>query len=352
MRRLWFKLFGRHRRVHVKEVGDDNQIFEPTKGTIPYKRPALSVQILGSNIGSCVGDALGVPVEFKTRSALSANPIAGMTGFGTWNQPAGTWSDDSSMILCTFEALVEGYSLTSIADRLLMWYQKGWTSYGKVFDIGNTTQMALDYLRSVPSPERAGLYDEYSNGNGSLMRILPLAFITYQRSFEERAQIVADVSRITHAHRRFTIACIILVEFACNLLQGYERYTSYRLMQDAIMEHLGSELEVTHFPLVYTDIAERPAESIHSGGYVVETLETAMWCVLKNHSYSDVVLSAVNMGGDTDTTGCVAGGLAGLAFGYWDIPPEWVNALARREDIKDLAQRFLRSLDDQASGYE
>ncbi|RRJ55009.1 ADP-ribosylglycohydrolase family protein [Paenibacillus oralis] len=319
---------------------------ETVSENFPRIHPTFSDQILGAVVGSCVGDALGVPAEFKSRDALSAKSIEGMTGFGTWNQPEGTWSDDSSMSLCTLEALVDGYSLTSIAGRFLMWYREGyWTPYGNVFDIGNTTKMALDNLSTVPSPELAGLYDEYSNGNGSLMRILPISFITYKMPFEKRIQIISEVSSITHAHRRSIIACIILVEFASNLLCGNDRFMSYKMMQDTIKEHFGSEMEVTHFPLVYTDISRLPADFIRSGGYVVDTLEAAFWCVLNYHSYREVVLSAVNLGGDTDTTGCVAGGLAGLAFGFENIPPEWVNVLARMDEIKDLTHQFLNSLD-------
>ncbi|MGV2886089.1 ADP-ribosylglycohydrolase family protein [Paenibacillus taichungensis] len=346
MRRLLYKWFGKPRRDQEDELDEFLEIQDSAKENTPYIQPAFSEQILGAVMGSCVGDALGVPVEFKSRIGLSANPIVGMTGFGTWNQPAGTWSDDSSMSLCTLEALLEGYSLASIAGRFLMWYKEGyWTPYGEVFDIGNTTKMALDNLSSVSSPDQAGLYDEYSNGNGSLMRILPIAFITYRMSFEKRAQIVSEVSSLTHAHKRSIIACIILVEFASNLLRGYDRFESYKAMQDTVKEHLGSEMEITHFPLLYTDISERPADSIRSGGYVVDTIEAAIWCVLKYHSYRDVVLTAVNLGGDTDTTGCVAGGLSGLVFGYENIPPEWVYVLPKRENIEDLTKRFLNSLD-------
>jgi len=345
MQRLLKKWFRKRRHVQENGTDEDFEIQESVQDNIPYFQPSFTHQVYGAVIGSCVGDALGVPVEFKSRNSLLDNPIVGMTGFGTWNQPAGTWSDDSSMIFCTIEALLEGYSLVSIAERFMKWHREGhWTPYGKVFDIGSTTKMALDNLKTTASPDLAGLNDEYSNGNGSLMRILPIAFITYRLSFEKRAQIVSEVSSITHAHRRSVIACVILVEFASYLLQGYDRYTSYTLMQQTIKEHYGSDMQITHFPLVYTDISERSAESIRSGGYVVDTLEAVFWCVLKYHSYRDVVLRAVNMGGDTDTTGCVAGGLAGLAFGYGNIPPEWVKALARRDDIEDLTYRFLKVL--------
>jgi ADP-ribosylglycohydrolase len=312
---------------------------------LPHQRPEVDDQVYGAILGSCIGDALGVPVEFKSRIALKARPVRGMIGYGTWNQPPGTWSDDSSMFLCTAESLTQGYSLQDIADRFVKWYREGyWTAHGEVFDIGSTTKVALDNLQFV-SPAQAGMRDEFSNGNGSLMRILPLAFYTYQMGFDERARIVGEVSSITHAHRRSVIACIILVEIASNLLKGYDRFTSYRMMQDAVKANIGGEMEVTHFPLVFTDLRERPEEVVSSGGYVVDTLETAIWCLLKHDTFQDVVLAAVNMGGDADTSGAVAGGLAGLAFGYSQIPKEWLLQLVRKDDIHDLAKRVLSSMD-------
>lgn len=346
MRKLWGNWFGSSKdkvNISMEDVEEEIQF---TEGK-PYTPRAFSDQIRGAIMGACVGDALGVPVEFSSRLTLSKRPIVDMIGYGTWNQPAGTWSDDSSMILCTLEALVEGYSLQSIAGKFLMWYKQGyWTPHGNVFDIGNTTRLALDNIGSVTSPDLAGLKDEYSNGNGSLMRILPLAFITYHLTFEERARIVAEVSSITHAHRRSIIACIILAEFSSNLLKGFDRFTSYKLMQSAVKEHLGSEMEITYFPLIYTDITERSAESIGSGGYAVDTIEAALWCLLKNNNYRDIVLCAVNLGGDTDTTACVAGGLAGQVFGYEDIPLKWLKSLARRADIDELSNRVVNSLDN------
>ncbi|KZS48959.1 hypothetical protein AWU65_02010 [Paenibacillus glucanolyticus] len=290
-------------------------------------------------MGSCVGDALGVPVEFKGRKELRARPIRGLTGYGTWNQPPGTWSDDSSLFLCTLESLLEGYSLQSISDRFLKWYKEGyWTANGVVFDIGTTTRLALDRLSYI-TPTDSGLHDEDSNSNGSLMRILPLAFISYNKDIQERVELVEEVSSITHAHRRSVLACIILIEIASNLLKGHDRISSYYLMQETMRTHFGHEFQITYFPSVYYDIQDRPEDAVLSTGYVVDTLEAAIWCFLKHDSYKDVVLAAVNLGGDTDTIGTIAGGLAGMAFGYNDIPRKWVLKIARKDDIEDLAKQ-------------
>ena len=327
----------------TNEVKEFEEFEKMQVSPVPFQRADVTDQIYGALMGSCIGDALGVPVEFKSRIDMKSRPIKGMIGYGSWNQPPGTWSDDSSMLLCTAESLISGYSIDDIATRFLKWYREGyWTAHGEVFDIGNTTKIALDNLAFAP-PVKAGMRDEYSNGNGSLMRILPMSFLTYKMDFHERAQLVADVSSITHAHRRSIIACIILVEYASNLLKGFDRITSYHMMQEDIKSNLGGEMEITYFPVVFTDIRERAEDSISSGGYAVDTLETALWSNLKFDTYQDIVLAAVNLGGDTDTSGAVAGGLAGLTFGYSKIPQEWAVQLARNEDIEDLAKRVCDS---------
>lgn len=171
------------------------------------------------------------------------------------------------------------------------------------------------------------------------MRILPICFLTYNMEFADRARIVEEVSSITHAHRRSVLACIILVEIASNLLKGFDRVTSYQMMQESVKLHMSKEMEISYFPLIFEDIRDWSEEFISSGGYVIHTLETAVWTLLKYDSFKEVTLAAVNLGGDSDTSGAVAGGLAGLAFGYSNIPNEWTLKIARKQDIEDLAMR-------------
>jgi ADP-ribosyl-[dinitrogen reductase] hydrolase len=324
-----------------------NQILNANGGGEPdIQPPTFQEMVTGLVLGSCVGDALGVPVEFHTRASLDQRPVRDMREYGTWNQPAGTWSDDSSMLLCTTEALIEGCDIKRIAGRFILWYQESyWTPHGEVFDIGNTTKIALDRIVCGDAgPENSGLSDEYSNGNGSLMRILPLAFHVVHLPFSERAKAVRAVSAITHAHERSVLACIILVEFACFLIMGRTCDESYKLTQEVMKKQFAGSLELTRFPLIFTDIRERKRENINSGGYVIETVEAAIWSLLKHRNYVGTVLEAVNLGGDTDTTAIVAGGLAGLAFGSKGIPSEWVRQLAKTEQIQALADKFTGSL--------
>jgi ADP-ribosyl-[dinitrogen reductase] hydrolase len=308
-------------------------------------------------LGLAVGDALGVPVEFIGREARRRDPVTGLRGYGTHGQPPGTWSDDSSLTFCLAETLARpgGYDPADAAQRFVNWQDEGyWTAHGKVFDIGIATAEALQRIRRGVAPLQAGGKDEYSNGNGSLMRILPLVFAIKDMPVAERFRAVREVSSITHAHIRSLMACFIYVEMARQLLSGLAIEKAYEQMQRVVraffqVEGIGSELEIRQFHRIledpYGDYLIKPLiayseDEIKSSGYVVHTLEAALWCLLTHDTYAATVLAAVNLGDDTDTTGAVAGGLAGLAYGEAGIPAEWLAGLARRADIEDLAQRL------------
>lgn len=296
-------------------------------------------------MGLCVGDALGVPVEFSSRAERVKSPVTSMLGYGTWNQPPGTWSDDSSLIFCLAESLCTGFSLDAIASSFCRWHNEGyWAAHGKAFDIGNTTYAAIMRLQQGVPPLEAGGTSERSNGNGSLMRILPLAYCHKTLNFLELIQRVHQVSCITHAHLRSQIACGIYISIAVCLLQEVEPIAAYlQGLQKARAVYSSAEYtsEMPHFARVFSgEIASLPVNSIHSDGYVIDTLEASLWCLLNSSSYAEAVLKAVNLGSDTDTTACVTGGLAGIYYGIENIPAEWINQIARKEDIINLAARI------------
>ncbi|WP_373528235.1 ADP-ribosylglycohydrolase family protein [Nostoc sp.] len=308
-----------------------------------------AAKTLSGLMGLCVGDALGVPVEFTSRAERVKSPVTTMLGYGTWNQPPGTWSDDSSLSFCLAECLCRGYSLDAIANSFWRWYKEAyWTPRGDVFDIGQTTHTAIMRLKQGVVPHQAGGKVENSNGNGSLMRILPMAYCHRSLTLNELLARVHDVSAITHAHARSQMACGIYISIAVALLEGADIQTAYlQALQDiqkiySVREFL---LEKPHFGRVFSgEIAKLPVEEINSGGYVIDTLESSLWCLLNSSSYSEAVLKAVNLGGDTDTTAAVTGGLAGIYYGMENIPKQWMNQIARRQDIIYLAERFARAV--------
>lgn len=296
-------------------------------------------------LGLSIGDALGVPVEFTSRDERIKSPVTSMVGYGTWGMPAGTFSDDSSLTFCLAECLCNGFSLDNIANSFYRWYHEGyWTATGKVFDIGNTTFLAIaDYKRGVP-PLQAGGKSEYSNGNGSLMRILPMAYCYQKWAFQELITRTHQVSCITHAHLRSQMACGIYVTIAIFLLEGEKPQQAYEKGLEkiqAIYSERKYANQISYFERVFSgEIAKLPIDEIKSSGYVIHTLEASLWCLLNSSSYAEAVLKAVNLGGDTDTTATVTGGLAGIYYGIDNIPKEWIEQIARKQDIVDLAERF------------
>lgn len=304
-------------------------------------------QVFGGLLGLCVGDALGVPVEFKPREYLKAKPLKGMIGYGTHNQPEGTWSDDSSLTFCLLESIYRcgTFDVYDLSRRFCKWYDKAyWTPHGNVFDIGNATIQAINRIKYGIQPVKAGGKREGSNGNGSLMRILPLAYYTCNLDLLERVNIIHKCSSITHGHARSQIACVVYIELAINLLKGQDLKQAYENMKSEILRIYNKEpylSELGYFGrILKEDISLLRENRVRSTGYVIDTLEAAIWCLLNSNSYAETALKAVNLGEDTDTTAAVAGGLAGIYYGFNAIPREWIDCLARKEDILELVQRF------------
>lgn len=307
-------------------------------------------KIRGALFGLAVGDALGVPVEFRSRSHLKMTPVTTMMGYGTWNQPPGTWSDDSSLAFCLAESLTNGYDLNDIAQNFIRWMKNGyWGAHHRVFDVGNATHASISRLIKGVSPDLAGGILEDDNGNGSLMRILPLVFHIHGLPIENRFERIKEVSSITHAHFRSVFACFIYEEMALELLKGSDAAGSYEEMKNKVKRFCVSsefnQKEIGLFSkILEKNIKDMPEYLIHSGGYVIDTLEASLWCILNTNNYSDAVLQAVNLGGDTDTTACVTGGLAGLLYGFDDIPERWLGEIARYNDINILCEKLYQGL--------
>lgn len=300
-------------------------------------------RIRGGLWGALVGDALGVPVEFSEREARDADPVTGLRAFGTWRQPAGTWSDDGALLLCTADGLAQGLDYAGVGALFVRWYREGWwTARGDVFDIGNTTAAAIQRLqRGAPALE-AGPRDSTSNGNGSLMRILPVAWHFAGAGKSQVAIEAMQFSRLTHGHLRAQLCCAFYCVLAAELLGGASPAAAFASAQADFQPLLAGEDpdEVKLFArLLRGDFATIPRAEIFGSGYVLHTLEAACWCLLHATDYRSAVLAAVNLGGDTDTTGCVVGGLAGLWRGTSDIPPDWLAELPRREEVEALAVR-------------
>lgn len=306
--------------------------------------------------GIAVGDAIGVPVEFKSREYLIKYPVNDMIGYGTYNKPPGTFSDDTSLTFALVESLIEGYDLNDIAQNMVKWYDEAfWTADGDVFDVGRTTSSSIDNIKNNIEPSLSGESHEYSNGNGSLMRIAPLVFILISKPIDKRFQITKEVSSITHGHIRSIIGCFYFLEFLRYLLlNNLEKYEIYHKLQVEIPEFLSKYLketglglnELSYFDrLLEENIYELSVEDISSSGYVVDTIEAVIWCFLNTNDFKEAVLKAVNLGEDSDTIASITGALMGLSHGFDNIPTKWVKMLAKSDEIDNLAIRFANSLE-------
>lgn len=305
-------------------------------------------------MGVVIGDVLGMPVQFVHREQLKNTPITQVEGYGTYNMPPGTWSDDSSMTIATLDSIREKKSIDydDIMYRFIGWTAKGeYTPSGKAFDQGNTCMEAIcNYARSQDY-KTCGKTGEWANGNGALMRIMPVCLYSYVQhkngkiTLEEAVEYVHQVSALTHNHLRSKIACGIYFFMVQAILDNGETLME-RLQKgmDNAKSFYKSDVtnlvEWSRFGRMtnLSEFAAVPEDEIKSSGYVVDSLEAAVWSLITTTSLEEGLLRAVNLGDDADTVGAIAGGLAGLFYGYNSIPAEWRKVIIKREEILSLCE--------------
>ena len=300
-------------------------------------------------LGHAIGDALGVPVEFASRRELDNAPIETMEGNGTYPVPKGSWSDDTSMSLATLDSLANGMiDYDEIMSNFCDWLNKAkYTPTGLVFDIGRATMKSLlSYMRGENDAINCGQKSELDNGNGSLMRIHPVVLYLANKdmTIDEKLAIIHNVSAMTHGHIRSKIACGIYAFVLWEILNEQSIDAVKEGLQKAEL-YYQNEGELKFFNRIFSKtfiITKR--EDIKSSGYVVDTLEAAIWCLLTTSSYRDCVLKAVNLGEDTDTVAAIAGGLAGALYGYNSIPGEWLEDLLERDEIEELCCKLSKKI--------
>lgn len=326
----------------IKELRTSAGIYAPSPQTraqcdfvvnwpSPEPMPVSNRQA-GAVWGALVGDALGVPYEFKPgRSADSI--VWGATG--THGQPPGTWSDDGGLFLALLDSLLEsGFDLKDQGARALAWLKGPNYKPGHVFDVGIATRKALSAIDSGVPAERAGGMSEIDNGNGSLMRILPIALVAADGP-SQIADSAQRASSVTHGHSRSRLTCALYCLVARRLLDGEGD-------REAAVEEALANLRML-CPAEDRDelrLIENYQQRTGSG-YVVDTFWSAWDAFARASSYEDAVKRAVAYGNDTDTTACVAGGLAGIYWGVSGIPGEWLITMRGRDIATPLIDRLL-----------
>jgi ADP-ribosylglycohydrolase len=296
----------------------------------------------GSLLGLAAGDALGTTLEFKPPGSFE--PITDMEGGGPFGLGRGQWTDDTSMALCLAESLTErgGFDAADQMDRYLRWMEEGyWSSTGSCFDVGNTVRTALLSYKRTGEPF-AGSTDPFSAGNGSLMRLAPVPLF-YAAQPQRAVEMAAESSCTTHGARTCLDACRYYAALIIGALAGTDKDT---LLAGHFEPEGASGL--WHEKPLCEEIADIAAGSfqrkeppeIEGSGYVVKTLEAALWAFDRTEDFAEGALVVANLGDDADTTAAVYGQLAGAYYGKAGIPAAWRAALARGDEIAERADRL------------
>lgn len=283
-------------------------------------------------IGLAVGDALGTTVEFLPRGSFP--PITDIIGGGPFRLNPGQWTDDTSMAICLAESLLFDPRLdpTDLMQRFARWVKDGYnSSTGKCFDIGNATLKAISKFNQDGNPF-AGSTDRYDAGNGSIMRLAPVALRWWSEP-ETAREVSKRQGMTTHRTQEAVQCCELLSATLCAAI----RDGSVACLEQAQPSHWLNNVSRIAAG-VYRDKEEA---EIHSSGYVIHTLEAAFWCISRTSSFRDAVLAAVNLGNDADTVGAVTGQISGAIYGYSGIPESWRNKIFDHDKLKMLSERLL-----------
>lgn len=288
--------------------------------------------------GLIIGDALGVPVEFTSRELLKETPVTRMEGYGTYNMPPGTWSDDSSMAIATMASIVNKQCIDyeDIMKEFVEWIDNGkYTQYNDTFDFGATTANGIYKFKRGVNPIECGGTGERDNGNGSLMRTLPLAFIP-----DIDYETIENVSGLTHGHLRSKISCVLYIEIAKSMMENDLSIDEHiKSASDKIKDYYKDSGELNHFKRIFDDELD-DVDTIKSGGYVIDTFESVIYSLKTTDNFRDAVLTAVNLGRDTDTVGAICGGLAGIFYGYDAIPVDWIDTIPKIDKVFELCEKY------------
>jgi ADP-ribosylglycohydrolase len=302
-------------------------------------RVELATRLVGGVWGHLVGDAVGVPYEFRRPEDIGEVRFGER---GSHGQPPATWSDDGALMLALLDSLLSsGFDVEDQGRRSVAWYLEGsYTPDGDgVFDIGNTTRRALDTIASGVAAADAGPSDVQDCGNGSLMRILPVALWGRELSDGQLIDRAWRASRVTHGHPRAQIACSLYVLVAARLLAGErDRVRALEESHDVHRVHIGDDAamaEALDFTMAWSEREGR--------GRVWDSFWSAWDAFAGADSYQETIQRAVAYGNDTDTTAAIAGGLAGIYWGIDGIPGEWLNGMRGREVVGPLVDGLLKT---------
>jgi ADP-ribosyl-[dinitrogen reductase] hydrolase len=298
------------------------------------KAISIEIRAIGALLGLACGDAIGAAVEFKQRGSFL--PVTGMQGGGLHGIPAGYWTDDTSMALALLHSLLEckGFNAGHQMQEYIAWWKQGkYSSIGDCFDIGGQTRSALDRFQRTDNPF-AGSTAAAHAGNGSLMRLAPIA-IFYHHSLPDTIMYAAESSRTTHGTIACVDACKVFSVMLHHAIQGHHK-KAVLASADFLLPDTSNLIS----EIVAGSYSQKKRMQINSSGYVVHTLEAALWCFYHTQSLEEAVLIAANLGDDADTVAAVTGQIAGAFYGADAIPSSWMDTLYQSEMLRANAKKL------------
>lgn len=328
----------------------------------PYNQIIKEVKVTSEDalLGFAVGDAFGVPMEFLPRETVRKLGVTEMTGNDVFPQlnsrwgkliPSGSWSDDTSMLISSMDSITRcnGINYEDIMKSFMSWYNgEKYTSLDFTFGVGSTVLKALKkYIMGVP-PLSCGGINIRDNGNGSLMRILPFSLycINNRLSDREMAEVISAASGLTHAHDISKMSCYIYTQFLKSIIETKNPVLAFdKLHNIDYSQYFSAEAIQAHQQLLKGSFKFITYDKIKESGYVVDTLESVIYSILHSRDFESSILTAVNMGYDTDTVAGITGSIAGILYGKESIPNRWLEKLKKKEYLEKIAQEFDRGLE-------
>jgi len=296
----------------------------------------------GAFIGLAIGDALGTTLEFRNPGTFT--PITDLLGGGPFGLKAGKWTDDTSMALCLADSLIEKQQFDAFdqMEKYLSWYKNGYnSSTGDCFDIGNATLQALNLFEST-GQAYCGDTSRYSAGNGSIMRLAPIPIVFHNKTALLNRYSVLS-SRTTHASPQCLDACVCLSNITAAFIQGKSKETVLSDRFSLIPNYwIENPLDTTIDEVIKGSFKVKEPPQICGSGYVVKTLEAALWAFYHTNDFETGALKVVNLGDDADTTGAVYGQIAGAYYGLEGIPEKWLNKLYWRNELEERTEKLFQ----------
>ncbi len=306
-------------------------------------------QFKESYYGFIIGDAMGFPVEFYDRKTLIEKPITTMTKFDNYPLPKGSWSFNGSMMLATMDSIMAKNKVdyNDIMKNFSQWltYAK-YTPTGEIFGIETTNMKAISRFQKGVSAIESGLEGENDNTNGSLSRMLPIAFYCFKNKLSDERifTIVWQISSLTHKHEISILGCYIYVRYIMFLLEGYNKDVSYQLLKELNYSFFDKKAVIKYRRILKENIFDYQLEEISSNDYVVCTLEAVLWCIYNTNNFKEAIVGSINLGGSTNTIGALTGSIAGIIYGFNSIPKAWLNSLQKQEYLKLMSNSFIKAV--------